>query len=1115
MITRLLIANRGEIAVRIARSAADLGIETVAVFSEDDAGSPHRLAADASAALAGRGPAAYLDAGQIVAATRERDCQAVHPGYGFLAENASFADACEAAGLIFVGATGEQLRTFGDKARARGLARQCGAPVLAGSDAAASPEEAAALLASLGDGGAVMLKAVAGGGGRGIRLVDRHEDLAGAFERCRSEAQRAFGSGELYVEAFLPRARHLEVQVVGDGAGAVSHLGDRDCSLQRRRQKLIEIAPAPRLSEAMRANLAAAATAMASAASLRGLATFEFLAPEAASGEAFYFIEANPRLQVEHTVTEAVTGLDLVAAQLRIAGGASLADLGLLQADVPSPRGTAVEARVNLETMDADGTVRPASGVITAYEPPSGPGVRVDGFAGAGYETVAGFDSLLAKTAVHVPSGDLAAALRKTARALGEFHIGGVATNIPFLVRLLALPEVSEGRAHTGLVDERIAELAAGGEAAAGAGAARFNPADPLAILAHGKDGGGAPRRARPSRAEPAAPGGTIAVRAPVQGIVVSLCLAAGERVAAGRPVIVLEAMKMEHEAVAPRGGVLRLVTVEVGDSVGEDAVLAYIEPAGEAAERADEAAATDADFIRPDLVEALERRRRLTDEGRPEAAARRRQRGLRTARENIADLCDADSFIEFGGLTVAARRMRNSLDELTRSTPADGMIMGTGRVNGAHFGPETARCAVLSYDPTVFAGTQGMKGHEKLDRMLELAARSRLPVVFFTEGGGGRPGDSDKLGVGYNFIRSFALLGQLSGLVPIVGVNNGRCFAGNAFILGCCDVVIATKSSVIGIGGPAVIEGAGLGVFKPEDVGPVSMQGPNGVIDVLVEDEAAAVAAARQYLGYFQGPLGEWREADQRRLRALIPENHRRVYDMRALIAILADADSVLELRPQFGRAVITALIRVEGRPIGLLANNPHWLGGAIDSDGSDKAARFMQLCEAHGLPILSLCDTPGFMIGPEAEKTALIRHCARMIVVGANLTVPMMILVVRKGYGLGGLAMAGGSFSNCIMAVAWPTGEFGGMPVEGFVKLGFRDELAAIADLAERQARYEERVAAMYEEGKAVNAASYFEFDDVIDPIDSRRRIVEALNSAPPIPPRQGKRLSWVDTW
>ncbi len=504
-----------------------------------------------------------------------------------------------------------------------------------------------------------------------------------------------------------------------------------------------------------------------------------------------------------------------------------------------------------------------------------------------------------------------------------------------------------------------------------------------------------------------------------------------------------------------------------------------------------------------------------LTDVARSEAVARRHKTGQRTARENIADLCDADSFVEFGGLAVAARRLKNSIEELARSTPADGLIMGTARVNGDRSATEQARCVVLSYDPTVFAGTQGMKGHEKLDRMLELAEKSRLPVVFFTEGGGGRPGDTDKLGVGYNFIRTFTYLGRLSGLIPVIGVNNGRCFAGNAFILGCCDVVIATRNSTIGIGGPAVIEGAGLGVFKPEEVGPVSFQAPNGVIDVLVDDEAAAVAAAKKYLAYFQGPTADWRAADQRPLRGMIPENHRRVYDMRRLIEILADVDSVLELRAEFGVGVISALIRIEGQPIGLLANNPHHLGGAMDSASSDKAARFMQLCEAHDLPLLSLCDTPGYMIGPEAERTALIRHCARVVVVGSNLTIPMMIIVVRKGYGLGGLAMAGGSFSNCLMAVAWPTGEFGGMPVEGFVKLGFRDQLAAISDLGERTAKYEEMVAKMYEDGKAVNAASFFEFDDVIDPVDSRRRIIEALKSAPPRPPGDRKRIPWLDTW
>jgi acetyl/propionyl-CoA carboxylase alpha subunit/acetyl-CoA carboxylase carboxyltransferase component len=1121
MIQKLLIANRGEIAIRIARTASDLGLGCVAVYSEDDAASLHLRHADEAVALPGVGAAAYLAVDQILGAARATGCDAVHPGYGFLSESAAFAARAAEAGLVFVGPTPEQLRRLGEKDQARGLAARCGVPVLRGIDHAATADEAAELLESLGPGGAILLKAIAGGGGRGIRLVERRGDLAAAWERCASEALRSFGAGGLYAEQFLPRARHIEVQIVGDGSGGVSHLWDRECSLQRQRQKLVEIAPAPGLSDELRQRICAAAVAMAAELRYRNLGTFEFLVDASAGAGGFYFIEANPRLQVEHTVTEAVTGRDLVAVQLGVAGGGSLADLGLLQADIPRPNGHAVQARVNMETMDPNGLVRPAEGTLTRYEPPSGPGVRVDGFGYAGYATIAGFDSLLAKVIAHAPAGSLDEATRRLARALGEFQIAGVGTNLGFLRRLLEAPAVRRGEVHTRFIEQHLGEILAAtpyssrfDEAAPPhvAGPARLNAADPLAILDHGRGAGLAALATAP---DPPTPDGAVAVRAPIQGLVVARPVAPGDRVGQGQPVLVLEAMKMEHEVLSEAPGLVRAVVAELGDTVAAGAVVVFVEPADFADASRAESARRDPDHIRTDLAEVHRRQALLTDAARPEAIARRKRTGQRTARENIDDLCDPGSFVEFGGLTVAARRLKSGIEELARATPADGLIMGTARVNGGSFAPEQARCAVLSYDPTVMAGTQGMKGHEKLDRMLELAAKSQLPVIFFTEGGGGRPGDTDKLGVGYNFIRSFAYLGQLSGLAPIVGVNNGRCFAGNAFILGCCDVVIATCNSVIGIGGPAVVEGAGLGVYKPEEIGPASMHGPSGVIDILVDDEPAAVAAAQKYLSYFQGSLAEWSCADQRELRAVIPENQRRAYDMRRLLELLADTASVTELRPQFGMGVITALIRIEGRPIGVLANNPHHLGGAIDSDSSDKAARFMQLCEAHGLPILSLCDTPGFMIGPEAEKTGLIRHCARMIVVGANLTTPMMIMVVRKGYGLGGLAMAGGSFSNCIMAVAWPTGEFGGMPVEGYVKLGFRDQLAAIADLDQRKARYDEMVATMYEEGKAVNAATFFEFDDVIDPIESRRRIIEALRASPPPAPRHGKRIPWLDTW
>ncbi|MDD9369960.1 MAG: carboxyl transferase domain-containing protein, partial [Acidimicrobiales bacterium] len=397
---------------------------------------------------------------------------------------------------------------------------------------------------------------------------------------------------------------------------------------------------------------------------------------------------------------------------------------------------------------------------------------------------------------------------------------------------------------------------------------------------------------------------------------------------------------------------------------------------------------------------------------------------------------------------------------------------------------------------------------------------RQRLPVVFFAEGGGGRPGDTDAPGVSGLDTEAFHLWGRLSGLVPRVGITTGRCFAGNAAILGSSDVVIATRGSNIGMGGPAMIEGGGLGVFAPEDVGPVDVQVANGVVDVLVADEAEAVAVARRYLSYFAGPPahpkdGDWICADQTGLRDLIPENRRRVYDVRAVIGSLADTGSVLELRAGFGPGMITALVKVEGRPLGVVANNPAHLAGAIDSDGADKAARFLQLCDAFDVPLLFLCDTPGIMVGPAAEETALVRHASRLFVTGASLTVPFGTIILRKGYGLGAQAMAGGSFKAPLFCVAWPTGEVGGMGLEGAVRLGYRKELAAIDDDTEREEAFQRMVDAAYEHGKALNSASHFEIDDVIDPADSRRWITTMLASAPPPEPRPGKKRPVVDTW
>jgi len=1117
---KLLIANRGEISIRVARTAAEMSIGSVAVYSEDDAGSLHLKAADEAVRLTGAGAAAYLDTAQIVRVARESGCDAIHPGYGFLSENAAFARLCADAGLVFVGPPPEALELFGDKVQARALAERAGAPVLPGSGGAVTLEQAKRFLADLGAGAAVMLKAVAGGGGRGMRLVERPEDLAAAYERCRSEALQAFGSGEVYVEQFLRHARHIEVQVLADAWGEMIHIWDRECSPQRQRQKLVETAPAFGLSASLRERLHRTAVELAMAAGHRNLGTFEFLVGGGGQrDDAFAFIEANPRLQVEHTVTEAVTGLDLVRLQLEIAGGRSLADLGLTQAEVPAPRGVAVQCRVNLETMNADGTARPAGGTLSAYEPPSGPGVRVDGFGYGGYRTSARFDSLLAKVVVHAPAGGLADAARKADRTLAEFRIEGVATNIPFLRALLRDPAFAAGEMHTGFVEAHIATLAAeataltpagSSRAPAGAGA-KVDSVDPLAVLAHGQT------TASPAAQEQVAfealegPDGTTALRAPLQGTILSIAAHQDQMLRAGEPVLVMESMKMEHVVSAPVSGILRLLAAAEGDTVYEGHPLAFIEPSDTVADAEGEGEALDLDHIRPDLAEVLDRRRYTLDAARPDAVSRRHAKGGRTARENVEDLLDPGSFIEYGAFTVAARRRRHSFQELIEQTPADGIVAGLGRVNGEHFSDEAARCAVMAYDYTVLAGTQGNYGHRKMDRLVEVTREHRLPTIFFCEGGGGRPGDTE----GGGFLRGFNLWPRMSGVAPLIGVTTGRCFAGNAAFLGACDVIIATRGSNIGMGGPAMVEGGGLGVYRAEEIGPSDVQSKNGVIDVLVEDEANAVQVAKQYLSYFQGPLRDWSCADQRLLRRVVPENRRRTYDMRQLIDTLADTASVLELRPEFGTAMITALVRIEGRPIGLLANNPLVIGGAIDSDASDKGARFLQICEAFDLPVLSLCDTPGMMVGPEVEKTALVRHCSRLFVIGANLTVPILGVTVRKGYGLGGVAMLGGSRQASMFSIAWPTGEFGGMNLEGAVKLGFRKELEAIADPVERRAAFDARVAGAYERGKALYQASNYSFDDVIDPADTRRWIIGALRSLPQAPRRAEKKLPWIDTW
>ena len=1131
--TKLLVANRGEIAIRIMRAARDLGLATVAVAGEDDIGSLHTRVGDESVTLARRGAAAYLDVDTLVQVALKHDCDAIHPGYGFLAENPQLARACDEAELIFVGPTADQLEQFGDKLRARALARRLGVPLAPGTgdDTALADVEA-----FLGRHGPTMIKAVTGGGGRGMRVVRPGDDVGSAYERARSEARSAFGSPAVYVERLVERARHIEVQIIGDGE-TVSHLGERECTLQRQNQKIMEVAPSPSISDETRELLTKAAVAMASEVDYRSLGTWEFLV-DADDPSAVAFIETNARLQVEHTVTEQVTSIDLVQAQLRVAAGASLSDLGLSQAEVPSPRGHAVQVRVNTETMTAEGVARSTGGTLTAFEAPTGPGIRTDTYGYVGYTTSPSFDSLLAKVVGHAAGPRYADAVRRTRRALGEFRVEGVATNIGFLQALLDRPEVEANDITTTFITDHGAELV---EAAArfeqryfatvaipeqlGLAGARIDSTDPLAVLAHGAVDGpdvvGAALVAPPpaaARSNPSAlvgPDGSVAVEAPMQGTIVAIDVAEGDAVAVGQQLLVMEAMKMEHEIRARIKGIVRQLAVAVGDTVFAGHPLVFVEAAEVEVEEEEAATGIDLELVRPDLQQLYDRRAYGLDQNRPQAVAKRHGRGHRTARENVAHLVDEGTFVEYGRLMVAAQRRRREFQDLLENTSGDGMVAGIGSVNGRLFDEETAQTMVMSYDYMVLAGTQGGQNHRKKDRMFEIAENRRLPLVLYAEGGGGRPGDTDGIGGSGLDCWAFTFFARLSGLVPMVGITNGRCFAGNAVLLGCCDVIIATEGSNIGIGGPAMVEGGGLGIFKPEEIGPVEVQAANGVIDILVRDEEEATETAKQYLSYFQGRIVDWEAPDQRILRHLVPENRKRVYNMRDIIDNLCDVDSVLELRPHWGPGAITVLARVEGRPVGIVANNPYHLAGAIDSTAADKGARFMQLCDAHDIPLLFLCDTPGIMVGPQAEQEATVRHASRMFVTAASIDVPVMTIVIRKGYGLGAQAMAGGSFKATSFTVSWPTGEFGGMGLEGFVKLGYRKELEAIDDPAERLEYYEQRVARLYDIGKAVNTGSYFEVDDVIDPAESREWIMMALRSSPAPLPRTGKKRPMIDTW
>ena len=1062
---RVLIANRGEIALRVAQSAYDLNIQAVATYCESDREATHACSPLVEAIeIPGTGAAAYLNAAELILAAKRTGCDLIHPGYGFLSESADFAEQVEAVGITWVGPTVSQLRLFGNKILARDHAKKCGIPVLESSTLLADFRDLEGYLQGFPDGKLFLLKAVFGGGGRGIREINAATDLREVFSLACKEAENSSGSGELYLEECFEGGRHIEVQIVGDGSGQVQHLGERDCSLQRSRQKIVELAPASHLSRNLRKELCDSALKIAESVSYRGLGTVEFLVDS--DSERFFFIETNPRLQVEHTITEMLYGVDLVQVQFRLALGGVLDDV--LKNRRIEPVGRAIQMRINSEKLVTSGKFQPSVGTIEKFRSPLGIGVRVDTGIEEGFEISMDFDSLVAKLIVHSLDIELPLLIRKALRALSELQVEGVETNINFLKELLRKNEISEGLFTTGFIDGVL-------KSERGLGTTM-----------------GAEVRGSKKSSE-----GLVSLKSQLRGNVVNVRFKEGEEVLKGQCLLIIEAMKMHHELKAPCSGVLGRIKVQEGEVVNEGQVLVDIEiDEGLVSEDLD-TDKIDLGNIRADLKEVIDRHSSTLDENRKEAVAKRRKINARTARENVHDLCDFGSFLEYGALAIAAQRRRRSVSELQSATPADGMVAGFGTVNSSHFGEEKTKCAILAYDYTVLAGTQGHNNHKKKDRIFELAKEWETPVVFFTEGGGGRPGDvdTDDLIMSWLDIKTFATWPQLSGIAPRIAINSGRCFAGNAVIFGCADITIATENSNIGLAGPAMIEGGGLGKFTPEDIGPSSTQTENGVIDLLTRDERDATEKAKQLLGYFQGRLMQYEVSDQRTLRHVIPEDRLRVYDIRKIIKTLADKDSIVELRRAYGVGLITAFLRVEGHPFGLIANDPSYLGGAIDGEGGEKGGRFLQLCDCFGLPVISLCDTPGFMVGPDSEQTASVRRGSRLITSSANLSVPLFTIVLRKGYGLGAQAMAGGSFHQPFFTIGWPTSEMGPMGLEGAVELGFSKELNNAGSEAQRQVIFDKLLASMYSKGKGVSVASAFEIDAVIDPKDTRQWLLKGL--------------------
>ncbi len=1114
MFKRVLIANRGEIAIRIARAAAGLGVESVSVYAPADALGLHVRATTQSYALAASADpvAAYLDIAALVAAAKASGCDGVHPGYGFLSESAVFARACQEAGLVFIGPDARALALFGDKTRARELARSLGISIVPGSTPLASAEEAAADARMLGY--PVMLKACAGGGGRGMRMVAGPGEMAAAFARCRSEAKAAFGDGAVFLEKLVVRPRHIEVQILADANGDIVHLYERDCSVQLRNQKLVEIAPAPGLDPALRQRILSDAVRLARAARYLNAGTVEFLvSPE--TGE-HYFIECNPRIQVEHTVTEQVTGVDLVEAQFRIAAGESLEALGIAsQAAVEPPRGFAVQARV--------AAIGP--GTITGYKEPTGPGVRIDSCGYLGLAPPPQFDPMFAKLIGQSNSThSLASALDRTLRALDEFQIQGLPTNLAQLRAILAHPAVRAGDARTTLLaeDPELAAPTGAGPTASGSLALFEQQA---AALNRGRAG---PAAVQPAPVSLIVPDGEDGVECPMPGAIIEVTVKPGAVVAAGDTLMVVSAMKMETAVTAPCAGVVSAIEPrEIGASVAAGQIVASIAPSG------DGAAAPRAygeDSWAPMLAEvaalqAIAHRRFAAGSSDP-GVVRQRDRGKLTCRERIDLLLDEGSFREVGSLAGFA-----SYDDEGRVadfTPAN-HVGGWGRIE--------ARPAVVCADDFTSRGghSDGSIGAKSgyLDRLSLTMRCPSLRLLDGSSGGGsvasmvpaqartgesaakesagaitaGRPRVS---GGGGSFLPGHlgsSMFAEQLGQVPVVNLLLGSVVGIGAAkaVLGHFSVMVRDIAQLFVAGPPVVSHAMGYDITK-EDLGDWRIHCRNGSVDNLAESEEDAVAQGKRFLSYlpssvFEAPPVVAQAADdpadrrEEALFAIVPRKRTTTFDMRQAIRLMADRGSFFEIGPLWGADQITGFVRFNGYPLGVIASDSrHLNGGALTADGCDKLKRHLDVCDLFHIPVLNLVDNPGFAVGLEHEMAGTIRKGGEWMIAFAQTRVPIFTVIMRRSFGVAGNNYATPR-ADVSPRVVWPAADAGGIPPEGGIEAAYKRQLAEAADPAALRAEINARI----ESARGpVGPLNRFQMEEMIDPRDTRRLVCEWAENA-----------------